>query len=280
MKLAICIILNMFIFTANAKSSGPVTQAQVNDNCQDCRTSMAAKQNITLREIGTFIDDIGDKIGWQNRCESFVQDEMIGKYGHFIRSKVMTPGSFLNFKKGDPDLMRLCPNFKLMNESNKANVAVLLLTAMAFEESSCNNAETARGPNGTAAGFLQLHLGKEANYASACKNFDSKTSEGSLSCGLAIIDKQMAKGNLFRQEGNYWDVLRPQRYTKSRGYFANPSFTKIRNAIASFPPCTDIDKLQIRKSNKEINYEIFNAIKLNKIGNPTYKQPFTQSFGT
>jgi hypothetical protein len=141
-------------------------------------------------------------------------------------------------KRGDADLVRLCPNYTNMNDAGKANVFLIIMTAMAFEESTCNNNITARGPNGTLKGLFQLHLGKEASYGPECDNFDSRTPEGSIMCSLSIINKQMGQGNLFRQQSNHWDVLRPKRWVKAtRKYINNPSYAQIRSAISDFAPC-------------------------------------------
>lgn len=232
--------------------------------CENCSSNHTSKQFVTLSQTGTFIDNIGEKLGWKNACESFVKDEFIGKHGEFIRRKMRETGSYPNLKRGDADLNRLCPNYSDMTENNKANVALVLLTAMAFEESSCKNDNTGKGVNGAAGGFFQLHAGAEGDYSSGCKDYDSKTPEGSISCTLAMINKTMSKGNLFRQKGMYWDVLRPMRWVaKTKSYVPNPSYAKIRKAITSFPACHDRNKMIEGRSIADIDLEIYQVIDVN-----------------
>lgn len=219
------------------------TEAQAIQDCVGCNVnpSLAPQPVATIAETGTHLDKVSSEEGWKNACTEFVQDGEIGQYGEMIRREVMKSNQYMNIKKGDADLARLCPNYQMMDDSSKANVFLLILTSMAFEESSCNNDKSARGPNGTAKGFFQLHLGKEASYGPECNNFDSRTGSGSVKCTLSIINKQMGDGDLFRQDSNYWDVLRPQRWSKKKKkYFPNPSYAQIRSAIADFTPCNEI----------------------------------------
>lgn len=221
-------------------------QAQAIEDCMGCRAdvSLAPQPIATLAETGAHLNRMNVKEGWQNACSEFVQDGEIGYYGEMIRSEMTKSGYYTNIKNGDKDLAALCPNYPMMNDSSKANVFLLILTSMAFEESTCNNDKSRRGPYGIAKGFFQLHLGKEASYSPDCNNFDSRTPSGSIACTLSILDKQMSDGNLFRQEANYWDVLRPKRWDKKRKkYFSNPSYAQIREAIAEFAPCYERQSL-------------------------------------
>ena len=225
------------------------TEAQAVEDCgSECRNRgnnrIAARGNIaSIEETADHLQDMNAS-EWGNSCRGFVNNGDIGVHGETVRSEIMKPGAYANIKRGDSDLARICPNYPRMNDSSKANVILLIMTAMAFEESTCNNSASARGPNGTAQGFFQLHLGREASYAGSggdsCKNYDSRTPEGSIRCALETINNQMAEGPMFRQDGNYWDVLRPQRWSsKRKSYFPNPSYAEIRETIAEFEPCSE-----------------------------------------
>lgn len=234
------------------------TEAQAVEDCVGCNDnpSLAPQPVATIAETGAHLDKVSSEEGWMNACSEFVQDGEIGQYGDMIRSEVMKPNQYMNIKKGDADLAGLCPNYPMMDDSSKANVFLLILTSMAFEESSCNNDKSTRGPNGTAKGFFQLHLGKEASYGPECNNFDSRTGAGSIMCSLSVINKQMGDGDLFRQDSNYWDVLRPQRWSKKKKkYFPNPSYAQIRAAIAEFAPCNERQSSSLAtdvKTNKQL----------------------------
>ncbi|MES2801949.1 MAG: hypothetical protein V4654_05615 [Bdellovibrionota bacterium] len=222
--------------------SGSNIEAQAVEDCTNCNESLskAPQALASVQKTGEHLERVIAEEGWQNSCDGFVKNGQIGLYGRIIREEMMKPAALKNIKEGDEDLIRLCPNYLMMNDSSKANVILLIKTSMAFEESSCNNDKSARGPNGTAKGFFQLHYGRESDYSSDCENYDSRTPRGSITCALSMLDKQMGEGNLFRQENNYWDVLRPKRWSKkTKRYIPNPSFAQIRSAISSFEPCTE-----------------------------------------
>ena len=236
------------------------TEAKAVEDCANCSLSVgtpqAPKALASVRQTGEHLERVNASEGWQNSCEGFVKDGQIGLYGQIVREQIMKPASFKNIKQGDRDLSRLCPNYSVMNDSSKANVILLIMTSMAFEESTCNNSKSARGPNGTAKGFFQLHAGQESSYSPDCADYDSRTPRGSITCALNILDSQMSKGNMFRQEENYWDVLRPKRWSKkTKTYFPNPSFAQIRSAISSFEPCTQ--KQSQQADAKTVNKQLF-----------------------
>ncbi|AZZ36095.1 hypothetical protein CIK05_04575 [Bdellovibrio sp. qaytius] len=222
------------------------TEAKAVEDCTQCsltagRTVSKSSQALaSVQQTGKHLERVIAEEGWQSSCDGFVKDGKIGLYGQIVREEIMKPAALKNIKQGDEDLARLCPSYPVMNNSSKANVILLVITSMAFEESSCNNEKSARGPNGVAKGFFQLHAGQESSYSPDCEDFDSNTPRGSITCALKTLNTQMGKGNMFRQEDNYWDVLRPMRYSKkTKSYFPNPSYAQIRSAISSFGPCGD-----------------------------------------
>lgn len=242
------------------------SEAQAVEDCSGCAfsagrssssaSSMASQALASVRQTGEHLERVIAEEGWQNSCDGFVKDGQIGLYGQIVREQIMKPSALKNIKQGDDDLELLCPNYPSMNNSSKANVILLIMTSMAFEESTCNNSKTARGPNGIARGFFQLHSGKESSYSPDCQDNASHTARGSITCALSILDNQMGKGNMFRQQENYWDVLRPQRWSKkNKSYFANPSYAQIRSAISSFEPC--IEKQSVQADNATMTKQLF-----------------------
>ena len=239
------------------------SEAQAVEDCSSCSfsagrssSSMASQALASVKQTGEHLERVIAEEGWQNSCDGFVKDGQIGLYGQIVREEIMKPSALKNIKQGDEDLGMLCPNYSSMNNSSKANVILLIMTSMAFEESTCNNNKTAKGPYGIARGFFQLHSGKESSYSPDCQDNASKTARGSITCALSILDNQMGKGNMFRQEENYWDVLRPQRWDKkTKSYFANPSYAQIRSAISSFEPCNE--KQSVQADNATITKQLF-----------------------
>lgn len=264
--LAAC-IANAQVFTTADPNlqiviSGPSTEAQAVEQCINFNLSTASVSQVlaSVQETGEHLERVIAEEGWQNSCDGFVKDGQIGVYGQIVREQIMKPAAFSHIKAGDADLSRLCPNYTSMNNSSKANVILLIMTSMAFEESTCNNDKSARGPNGTAKGFFQLHSGRESSYNPDCENYASRTPRGSITCALKMLDKQMSEGNLFRQEENYWDVLRPMRWSKkTKSYFPNPSFAEIRSAISSFEPCTEKQSRQV-SDNTTVNKQLFRVV--------------------
>ncbi|WP_409479556.1 hypothetical protein [Pseudobdellovibrio sp. HCB154] len=242
------------------KIQGAETEAQAVQDCVGCNAnpSLAPQPVATIAETGAHLDRMSSSEGWQNACTEFVQDGQIGQYGEKIVNEVMKSQN-VNIKKGDTDLVSLCPNYPVMDEGSKANVFLIILTSMAFEESTCNNNETARGPNGTARGFFQLHSGKEGSYGPECRNYDSRTPEGSITCAVSIINKEMGAGNLFDQ-GSHWDVLRPMRWDRKRKkYFPNPSYAQIRSAITEFPACYE-KQSTAQNANTNVHKQLFQVM--------------------
>lgn len=242
------------------KVKGAEMEAEAVEDCADCNAnlSLAPQPVATIAETGAHLDKMSSEEGWKNACTEFVQDGQIGQYGEKIVNEVMRSQN-VNIKKGDADLVSLCPNYPMMDDGSKANVFLIILTSMAFEESTCNNDETARGPNGTARGFFQLHSGKEASYGPDCRNYDSRTPEGSITCAISIINKEMGAGNLFDQ-GSHWDVLRPMRWDKKRKkYFHNPSYAQIRSAITEFPACYE-KQSTAQNANSNVHRQLFQVM--------------------
>lgn len=150
---------------------------------------------------------------WAQACGQFTNSESIGGWGQAVMSMVTiekTPMLFF----GASDFDKYCPLYPKLSERNKQHVWALILTAMAFFESSCDPKKAGVGPNGDLMGLLQLHLDKEHGYSKGCSKGDSRTAKGNISCGLAMLNDQLRRGEPLFSTKSYWDVLRPQAKTK------------------------------------------------------------------
>jgi hypothetical protein len=192
------------------------------------------------------IEIISDKMNYNNKCDNFAAAGEMNKWGNVIDEEISRPKYSTFLSEGPKDIQKYCPNFSAMDLPEKKALNILILTAMAHYESSCNFREKAPGPNGTAAGLLQLHKGKEQNYSSGCRKGDSATPERTLICGLSMINDQINRGEKLFSPRSYWEVLRPTGRSKKA--------VKIMAAISKFPSCSlsNDTRLSSAKRNKTI----------------------------
>lgn len=175
------------------------------------------------------IEMISDKMNYNNKCDQFAADGEMNKWGKTIVKELEKPKYSNMLNRGPRDIGQYCPDFSKMDLNDKRALNVLIMAAMVHYESSCNFREKAPGPNGTAAGLLQLHKGKEQNYSSGCRKNDSADPERSLICGMSMLNDQIERGEKLFSSGSYWEVLRPRgRSQKAK---------KIMAAIRNFGPC-------------------------------------------
>lgn len=108
------------------------------------------------------------------------------------------------------DLIKYCPNYVNLSDDEKKIILLRIFDGMTFFESSCNTSARAKGPNGTAFGILQLHLGREQDYARYCNKYDAKNPKKSLACSLDMLHNQVLNNKRIFSSASYWDVLRPR----------------------------------------------------------------------
>lgn len=214
-------------------------QLTMASHCLECansgKTAMDALKRFTI-EMNAITDGaldieiISDKMNYSDKCENFVGDGEVNKWGEVVQKELSKDKYGALLKQGPKDIGLYCPNFSGMNMDERKSLNILILTAMAHYESSCNFREKAPGPNGTAAGLLQLHRGKEGQYSSGCRNGDSASAERTLICGLSMLNDQVvARGERLFSSASYWEVLRPRgRSQKAK---------KIMAAINKFSAC-------------------------------------------
>lgn len=175
------------------------------------------------------IEVISDKMNYAEKCEKFADDGELNKWGAVINKELNNPKYETMLHDGARDITKYCPRYPDMAVPDKKALNVLIITAMAHYESSCNYRVKAPGPNGTAAGLLQLHKGREHRYSSGCQKNDSLNAERSLICGLSMLHDQLARGENLFSPRSYWEVLRPRGSSK-RAHL-------IQSAIRKFPSC-------------------------------------------
>jgi len=214
----------------------------VASNCLECANASSqnpmealkrfAEQMETITGGVLDIEAISDKMDYAPKCDNFVGNGEVNKWGAVVRKELDKNKYNLLLDKGPKDITQYCPNYPQMSEEDRKALFILTLTAMAHYESSCNFREKGVGPNGTTSGLLQLHKGHEARYSEGCRNGDAETAERSLICGLSMLNDQIvSRGERLFSSGSYWEVLRPRgRSQKAK---------KIIAAIKKFPVCSD-----------------------------------------
>ncbi|WII70525.1 hypothetical protein QJS83_08650 [Bdellovibrio sp. 22V] len=224
-------------------ASGRTTEAS---HCETClvQTANGPRMKNNLGYVATTLGNINDKLDWGQKCENFVDESTLGKWAQEIRSVYMS-SDFSNLDEGAKDIHRLCPTYKEMKPTDKANFWVLVLNAMAHYESTCNKAVTAKGPNGSLVGLLQLHNGREGVYSKGCDNGDGQTTKGTFRCALSMINDQIRREDELFSRKSYWDVLRPQAKSQR--------VPKISKAILAYTPCHDESKLNVRQASNNAN---------------------------
>ena len=170
-------------------------------------------------------------------CQVFMdKDYFLGKMGKSIYTELTQNPEDYPFLLHGGTLNNYCPKYSKMSASKKASVWVLIMTVMAHFESSCADGAKAKGPNGTAYGYFQLHKGKEAGYladSDACPTNSSTNAKLSTKCALAMLELQLRKtgGDLFNKR-SYWDVLRPKGQSKKAH--------QISRAIGRYSVCNPV----------------------------------------
>jgi len=149
-----------------------------------------------------------------DKCVAFMDREtVLGEMGRAVFNALKdNKASFPTLMQGGT-ISKYCSKYPQMKDDQKMMVWVMLMTMVAHFESSCNISAKAKGPNGTAKGYFQLHLGREQNYDDdgLCAKNSSNSGKLSAKCALSMLERQLKKDNnqLFSSK-SYWDVLRPE----------------------------------------------------------------------
>ncbi|MBS1970681.1 MAG: hypothetical protein JSU04_10255 [Bdellovibrionales bacterium] len=240
---------------AELQGNGYRVESNLGSECIDCQNGdspmdalMRFTQNMSVITDGVLdIEIISDKFNYAEKCDNFAAKENgeLNKWGTVITREIEKERCAPLLNQGPRDIKNYCPNFKNMDPLDKKALYVLIMAAMTHYESSCNFREKAPGPNGTAAGLLQLHKGKEQKYSSGCRQNDSLNAERSLACGVAMVcDQTAGRGENLFSSASYWEVLRPRgRSQKAK---------KIMAAIRKFGPCDPASANAKRNNNTRV----------------------------
>ena len=193
-------------------------QMQITEENSESMISYYATEFARIVNLVQLERDISYPIGGtpvSDACLSLMnKDQILGKVGESVfKELTKNTDSYTTLMEGG-SLKKYCRKYPTMNNNQRALVWVLVLTTMAHFESSCSDKAKAKGPNGTAYGYFQLHKGKENMYVSnkrSCAKNSSGNAVLASRCTLDMLDKQMERssGELFYSK-SYWEVLRPQ----------------------------------------------------------------------
>jgi hypothetical protein len=190
--------------------------------------AMRAQQNFTMEmDAAADISDIINK-KYADKCENFAGNGEVRKWGRIVEKELARERQRALYE-APGDLKQICPAYTRLNDEDKKGLWILIVSAMTHYESSCIITEDAKGPNGTAAGLLQLHRGQEARYSKGCRNGDSGFADRSLICGISMLNDQIERGEPLFSKRSYWEVLRPRgRSKRARNIMA---------VISQYPAC-------------------------------------------
>lgn len=150
---------------------------------------------------------------FSDRCDQFATESGFGSWGRVIIEELVR-GEGDSLLRGTDDLRRACPNYDYLGVREKSYVWVKIIASMTFLESSCNPRagleSVVNGPNGRAAGLLQLHKNKEHTYGANCAKGASLSPTSTLKCAISMLDRQVEKTQALFSRATYWGVLRPQ----------------------------------------------------------------------
>ena len=197
-------IMMSLLFVGFSAHSQYLSYSDYMDEVAEIANRIQLGENTSYQIGGTNVSDT---------CVSFLTKEMfLGDSGrHIYEAFNQNIASFPELVKGG-NISKYCSKYPQMKSNQKGMVWVMVLTMMAHFESSCSIKARAKGPNGTAKGFYQLHQGKEANYdkLGMCAKNSSTSDKLSSKCALSMLERQMSRenGDLFSKK-SYWDVLRP-----------------------------------------------------------------------
>lgn len=243
----------VFSWKALARVEGPssTTEAGTCVNCYYVETSQGTRLKDNMNYVTNLLSQINDRFNWAGMCQKFSTENSLGPWGKAIRSEFMS-GQYEYLEKGPRDILRICPTYAKMKMQDKANVWVLIFNGMAHYESSCNPNTKATGPNGALKGLMQLHMGAEGRYAKACDNGDGSSPLKTFSCTFSMINDQIRRDQDLFSRKSYWDVLRPQAESKKA--------QKIAAAVRAYTPCNDETKLNAKRTDLQLDEEVFNAL--------------------
>ncbi|WP_413944400.1 hypothetical protein [Bdellovibrio sp. HCB-162] len=231
------LIMTFALVLSGASAEAKISSRLEGNTCIECSSASnrAAQQLRDIRNTITSdakvedIFSINEKMNFADKCENFADDDGLGRWGTTIVNELHRE-RYAELYEGTADIKAVCPAFATLNDNAKELVWVMVINAMVHLESSCQKGETAKGPNGTLIGLMQLHKGRESVYAKGCRNGDGNSPDTTFRCGLSMLNKQLANDDALFSRKSYWDVLRPQarsqKYKKVQSAVRKLSFCK------------------------------------------------------
>ena len=178
---------------------------------------------------------------WSTGCEKFIDRK--GVYGSWGTALVN------HLKKNHDDVLvqaehigdmgYVCPKYNSFEPEMRYNFWVWLTAAVAQEESSCNPRQSAQGPNGVAAGLMQLDMGHTRNYAhGVCGSINVLNPIQNIRCAENMLNyftspqEKLNPNQEIYWRKSYWDTLRLVKHGKP-----NPPGIRTNRIVQLFKTC-------------------------------------------
>lgn len=206
-------------------------------------------------ELGT----LAERMRYASQCQKrFVSKEGFGPLGKVIK-ETLSKKSTKDLVYNNNSFGGACPGYHDMSLDQRKNIWVFVMMSMSHYESSCNDGVINQGPNGLAAGLLQLHSESEDRYVewdpdSNCEKGSSQNAKKSLKCGLTMIGNQIYKGAQFFDDRSHWQVLRNSKKPGTQGFQIRYALSQITECKAN-PLSIEVD-LKSKPTRKAENLKI------------------------
>jgi hypothetical protein len=215
-------------------------KTELSDQAQSILNRLAKgdqEKNVLQKETlaALHFAELADRMHYSDRCEKqFASKAGIGPLGRVVK-ETLSHNAAKDLITHNISFGGACPGYREMTTEQRKNLWVFVMMSMSHYESSCQDQASNQGPNGTAAGLLQLHDESENLYASwdpdlNCDVGAARNSRQTLKCGLTMLGNQLYKGSRFFDEGSHWQVLRQVQKPGSQAH-------QIRYALAQIPDC-------------------------------------------
>lgn len=213
---------------------------EVNQALQALQLEQESNTLYSLNKEGSAAQEfraLASRMNFAPRClEKFAGNQKFGPLGRYIK-EVLSKNSGRELIRRNIDFAGACPGYREMNSEQRKNLWVFIMMSMSHYESSCNESVYNEGPNGIAAGLLQLHEESEDLYASWDPDFNcdkgaSRSAHQSLKCGLTMITNQIHKEDSLFFDSSHWQVLRNVKKPGTQAYHIRYALSQIADCRA------------------------------------------------
>jgi hypothetical protein len=209
MKSLLClIILSLTLQSSAFESEIPYSfeqEDQLLTELQELVNYFEMRTDVVYEIDGTTVND---------RCVAFMNQKLeLGPIGISISKELQAHQEFYKPLLESASMKNNCSLYKDMTVEKKAMVWTALLALMAHFESSCNSKALAKGTNGKAIGYFQLHQNKEHLYdgnLNTCERGSGSHTTKSVRCALGMLNRQIIRTESLFSHSSYWEVLRPR----------------------------------------------------------------------